>query len=95
MQYEKLEAKAADMFQVSYLQCGLLRFPQLKDHHFANSRNADFELHIRHQTRGRGVDVVLNSLAQHMLQVLKAGVIFEVFADQHKHIACFEKSNER
>ncbi|MFH4976009.1 hypothetical protein AB6A40_002718 [Gnathostoma spinigerum] len=44
------------------------RFPQLKDRHFANSRNADFELHIRHQTRGRGVDVVLNSLAQHMLQ---------------------------
>ncbi|VDP12544.1 unnamed protein product [Onchocerca flexuosa] len=38
------------------------------DRHFANSRNSDFELHIRHQTRGRGVDVVLNSLAQHMLQ---------------------------
>uniref|UniRef100_A0A914ZHK0 Fatty acid synthase n=1 Tax=Parascaris univalens TaxID=6257 RepID=A0A914ZHK0_PARUN len=44
------------------------RFPALKDKHFANSRNADFELHIRHQTQGRGVDVVLNSLAQHMLQ---------------------------
>uniref|UniRef100_A0A915PSY3 Fatty acid synthase n=1 Tax=Setaria digitata TaxID=48799 RepID=A0A915PSY3_9BILA len=44
------------------------RFPQLKEKHFANSRNSDFELHIRHQTRGRGVDVVLNSLAQHMLQ---------------------------
>ncbi|KHN72457.1 Fatty acid synthase [Toxocara canis] len=44
------------------------RFPVLKDKHFASSRNADFELHIRHETRGRGVDVVLNSLAQHMLQ---------------------------
>ncbi|VDN07232.1 unnamed protein product [Thelazia callipaeda] len=43
-------------------------FPQLKNEHFANSRNSDFELHIRHQTKGRGVDVVLNSLAQHMLQ---------------------------
>uniref|UniRef100_A0A0N5ABV4 Fatty acid synthase n=1 Tax=Syphacia muris TaxID=451379 RepID=A0A0N5ABV4_9BILA len=44
------------------------RFPQMKDYHFANSRSADFELHIRHYTRGRGVDVVLNSLAKHMLQ---------------------------
>jgi fatty acid synthase len=44
------------------------RFPQLKDRHFANSRNADFELHIRHQTKGRGVDLVLNSLAHEMLQ---------------------------
>jgi fatty acid synthase len=44
-------------------------FPQLTEKHFANSRNADFELHIRHETRGRGVDVVLNSLANEMLQV--------------------------
>nr|AXS78290.1 fatty acid synthase [Anisakis simplex] len=44
------------------------RFPALKDKHFASSRNANFELHIRHETQGRGVDVVLNSLAQHMLQ---------------------------
>ena len=44
------------------------RFPQLQDKHFANSRTADFELHIRHVTKGRGVDVVLNSLAHEMLQ---------------------------
>uniref|UniRef100_A0A915NN63 Enoyl reductase (ER) domain-containing protein n=1 Tax=Meloidogyne floridensis TaxID=298350 RepID=A0A915NN63_9BILA len=30
------------------------RFPQLKDHHFANSRTTDFEQHIRRQTFGRG-----------------------------------------
>ncbi|GMT36007.1 hypothetical protein PFISCL1PPCAC_27304 [Pristionchus fissidentatus] len=44
------------------------KFPQLKDHNFANSRSTEFELHIRHITRGRGVDLVLNSLAQEMLQ---------------------------
>lgn len=27
------------------------KFPQLKDHHFANSRSADFELHIRQYTK--------------------------------------------
>uniref|UniRef100_A0A8R1DF59 Fatty acid synthase n=1 Tax=Caenorhabditis japonica TaxID=281687 RepID=A0A8R1DF59_CAEJA len=43
-------------------------FPQLKDHNFANSRSADFELHIRQHTKGRGVDIVLNSLANEMLQ---------------------------
>lgn len=45
------------------------RFPQLTDKHFANSRSADFEQYIRHTTKGRGVDVVLNSLANEMLQV--------------------------
>lgn len=45
------------------------KFPALQDKHFANSRSADFELHIRHETKGRGVDIVLNSLAQEMLQV--------------------------
>ncbi|CAJ0579052.1 unnamed protein product, partial [Mesorhabditis spiculigera] len=44
------------------------KFPQLEDKHFANSRSADFELQIRQHTKGRGVDVVLNSLALHMLQ---------------------------
>jgi fatty acid synthase len=48
------------------------RFPQLSERHFANSRNADFELHIRHETRGRGVDVILNSLANEMLQVFNS-----------------------
>ncbi|VDO39253.1 unnamed protein product [Haemonchus placei] len=44
------------------------KFPQLKDVHFANSRSADFELHIRQYTKGRGVNIVLNSLAHEMLQ---------------------------
>lgn len=44
------------------------KFPQMKDHHFANSRSTDFELHIRQHTKGRGVNIVLNSLAHEMLQ---------------------------
>ncbi|XP_022703888.1 fatty acid synthase-like [Varroa jacobsoni] len=44
------------------------RFPQLKDNNFANSRNLSFEKHIMHETRGRGVDLVLNSLADDKLQ---------------------------
>lgn len=44
------------------------RFPQLKDHHFSNSRTAEFEYYIMHQTKGRGVDVVLNSLSEDKLQ---------------------------
>jgi fatty acid synthase len=47
------------------------RFPQLTDKNFANSRSADFEQHIRHSTRGLGVNLVLNSLANEMLQVIK------------------------
>uniref|UniRef100_A0A0N4ZB91 Fatty acid synthase n=1 Tax=Parastrongyloides trichosuri TaxID=131310 RepID=A0A0N4ZB91_PARTI len=44
------------------------RFPQLTDKNFANSRKTDFETYIRRVTYGRGVDVILNSLAQEMLQ---------------------------
>ncbi|GMR51168.1 hypothetical protein PMAYCL1PPCAC_21363, partial [Pristionchus mayeri] len=44
------------------------KFPQLKDENFVNSRSTEFELQIRHATKGRGVDLVLNSLAQEMLQ---------------------------
>uniref|UniRef100_A0A5S6QNC3 Fatty acid synthase n=1 Tax=Trichuris muris TaxID=70415 RepID=A0A5S6QNC3_TRIMR len=42
-------------------------FPELKDHHFSNSRTTEFEFHIMHQTRGQGVDLVLNSLAEEKL----------------------------
>ncbi|KAH6943234.1 hypothetical protein HPB50_017960 [Hyalomma asiaticum] len=45
-----------------------LRFPQLEDRHFANSRDVSFEEHIRRETKGRGVDLVLNSLAEEKLQ---------------------------
>ncbi|KRX40198.1 Fatty acid synthase [Trichinella murrelli] len=43
-------------------------FPQLEDRHFSSSRTTDFEFHIMHATSGRGVDLVLNSLAEEKLQ---------------------------
>ncbi|KAB0795973.1 hypothetical protein PPYR_10034 [Photinus pyralis] len=43
-------------------------FPQLKDENIGNSRDTSFEQLIMKQTRGRGVDVILNSLAAHQLQ---------------------------
>lgn len=49
----------------AYLQ---QRFPQLSAESFANSRDASFEQHILLHTQGRGVDVVLNSLAEEKLQ---------------------------
>uniref|UniRef100_A0A3Q2DYF7 Fatty acid synthase n=1 Tax=Cyprinodon variegatus TaxID=28743 RepID=A0A3Q2DYF7_CYPVA len=44
------------------------RFPQLSAESFANSRDVSFEQHIQLQTKGKGVDVVLNSLAEEKLQ---------------------------
>ncbi|XP_037610720.1 fatty acid synthase [Sebastes umbrosus] len=44
------------------------RFPQLSAESFANSRDASFEQHILLHTQGKGVDVVLNSLAEEKLQ---------------------------
>ena len=44
------------------------RFPQLDDAHFANSRDASFEWDVMRATNGRGVNVVLNSLAEEKLQ---------------------------
>ncbi|CAH1958955.1 unnamed protein product [Acanthoscelides obtectus] len=43
-------------------------FPQLKDENIGNSRDTSFEQMVMTQTNGRGVDVVLNSLAAHQLQ---------------------------
>ncbi|XP_075224694.1 fatty acid synthase-like [Lycorma delicatula] len=43
-------------------------FPQLTDKNIANSRDTSFEQHIMRETNGRGVDIVLNSLAHEMLQ---------------------------
>lgn len=43
-------------------------FPQLTDANIGNSRNTSFEQFIMRQTQGRGVDLVLNSLAGDMLQ---------------------------
>jgi len=44
------------------------RFPQLNDSCFADSRDSNFWRTLRKLTRGRGVDVVLNSLAEDKLQ---------------------------
>ncbi|KAG9267961.1 fatty acid synthase [Astyanax mexicanus] len=44
------------------------RFPQLTPESFANSRDASFEQHVLKYTQGKGVDVVLNSLAEEKLQ---------------------------
>ncbi|KAM7297552.1 fatty acid synthase-like [Ixodes scapularis] len=44
------------------------RFPQLQNRNFANSRDLSFEEHILRETEGRGVDLVLNSLAEEKLQ---------------------------
>jgi len=43
------------------------RFPQLNDSNFTNSRDSEFWRTIRKMTGGRGVDVVLNSLAEDKL----------------------------
>ncbi|XP_059527571.1 fatty acid synthase [Myotis daubentonii] len=49
----------------AYLQA---RFPQLDDTSFANSRDTSFEQHVLQHTAGKGVDLVLNSLAEEKLQ---------------------------
>lgn len=46
----------------------LERFSGLKDDHIGNSRDASFEQLVLRKTRGRGVDLVLNSLAEDKLQ---------------------------
>lgn len=44
------------------------RFPQLLDSHIGNSRNTTFEQMVMNETKGKGVDLVLNSLAEEKLQ---------------------------
>ncbi|XP_053996082.1 fatty acid synthase [Hylaeus anthracinus] len=43
-------------------------FPQLTDRNIGNSRDTSFEQLILNETNGRGVDIVLNSLAEEKLQ---------------------------
>lgn len=43
-------------------------FSQLTDKNISNSRNTSFERHVLRETKGRGVDLVLNSLAEDKLQ---------------------------
>lgn len=44
------------------------RFPELTDRQIGNSRDASFEQMILSETQGKGVDIVLNSLAGDLLQ---------------------------
>ncbi|XP_075219330.1 fatty acid synthase-like isoform X2 [Lycorma delicatula] len=43
-------------------------FPQLTDRNIGNSRDTSFEQMVMKETQGRGVDLVLNSLAEEKLQ---------------------------
>lgn len=43
-------------------------FPVLDDKHIGNSRDTSFEIMIKENTNGRGVDLVLNSLADELFQ---------------------------
>ena len=43
-------------------------FPELNANSFSNSRDTSFEFDILRETKGRGVDLVLNSLAEDKLQ---------------------------
>ncbi|KAL6256231.1 hypothetical protein P5V15_012347 [Pogonomyrmex californicus] len=42
-------------------------FPTIRDEHIGNSRDTSFEQMVMRQTHGRGVDIVLNSLAEEKL----------------------------
>ena len=46
----------------------LNEFPQIKEDHIFNSRSTQFELQVLAATNGRGVDIVLNSLADDKLK---------------------------
>ncbi|XP_030748839.1 fatty acid synthase-like [Sitophilus oryzae] len=59
------------------------RFPQITDDHIFNSRDTSFEHSVMRATRGRGVDAVLNSLAEEKLMasvrcVAKGGHFLEI-----------------
>ncbi|KAF5284901.1 hypothetical protein FQA39_LY16856 [Lamprigera yunnana] len=46
----------------------LKHFPQISETHIGHSRDTSFELMILKYTKGRGVDLILNSLAEEKLQ---------------------------
>ena len=46
----------------------LQNFPQIAEDHIGDSRSSSFEQLIMNKTNGRGVDIVLNSLAEEKLQ---------------------------
>ncbi|XP_039311877.1 fatty acid synthase-like isoform X2 [Solenopsis invicta] len=66
-------------------------FPQLNDRHIGNSRDTSFEQLIRVETQGRGVDVVLNSLAE---EKLKAGIRCLAYNGRFVEIGKYDLSND-
>ena len=46
----------------------LKNFPEVKEDHILNSRKPEFEYDVLRKTKGRGVDVILNSLTGEMLK---------------------------
>ncbi|XP_039306266.1 fatty acid synthase-like [Solenopsis invicta] len=66
-------------------------FPQLNERHIGNSRDTSFEQLIRIETQGRGVDVVLNSLAEEKLQ---AGIRCLAYGGRFLEIGKYDLSND-
>ncbi|KAL0867964.1 hypothetical protein ABMA27_008631 [Loxostege sticticalis] len=65
-------------------------FPQLKDSHIGNSRDTSFEDMIRRETKGKGVDIVLNSLSD---EKLHASVRCLCYRGRFLEIGKFDISN--
>nr|WRO29226.1 FAS2 protein [Tuta absoluta] len=65
-------------------------FPQLKDSNIGNSRDTSFEDMIRRETKGKGVDMVLNSLSDEKLQ---ASVRCLAYRGRFLEIGKFDISN--
>lgn len=66
-------------------------FPQLNDKHIGNSRDTSFEQMILTETQGRGVDMVLNSLAEEKLQ---AGIRCLAMNGRFLEIGKYDLSND-
>nr|XP_012224502.1 PREDICTED: fatty acid synthase-like [Linepithema humile] len=77
-------------------------FPAIPDEHIGNSRDTSFEQMIMRQTNGRGVDIVLNSLAEEKLlasvrclarrgRFLEIGK-FDILSDNSLNMSLFQKN---
>ncbi|KZC13477.1 PREDICTED: fatty acid synthase [Dufourea novaeangliae] len=72
-------------------ECLKKMFPQLTDRNIGNSRDTSFEQMILNETNGRGVDVVLNSLAEEKLQ---ASIRCLAIGGRFLEIGKFDLSND-
>ncbi|XP_036342897.1 fatty acid synthase-like [Rhagoletis pomonella] len=69
----------------------LQTFPELKECHIGNSRDTSFEMMIQRETNGKGVDFVLNSLAE---DKLLASVRCLGYGGHFLEIGKFDMSND-